>query len=179
MKAIRTIASAARLRSAALAHETTLRFADGGMITLRGVQVVDEESARAAQQSDIADMDEGGGLLVSYGLIEANALPSDVHGMIGLSSMLYAAHLAARCVKSLDGFCGEDGAALKPDAVSLFAIMMQERDAARQLTDWALAPPAFWADEGNVSGSPSSTSGGAAQSPTEPATALEPQSANA
>jgi hypothetical protein len=179
MRSVRTIASAARLRSAALAHETKLHFAEGGSITLRGVQVVDEESARAAQQSDIADMDEGGGLLVSYGLIEANALPSDVHGMIGLSSMLYAAHLAARCATGLDGFRGDDGKDLKPDAISLFAIMMQERDAARQLTDWALAPPAFWADEGNVSGSPSNSSGGAAQSPTEPATALEPQSANA
>ena len=178
MKAVRTIASAARLRSAALAHETKLRFAEGGSITLRGVQVMDEESARAAQQSDIADMAEGGGLLVSYGLIDANALPADVHGMIGLSSMLYAAHLAARCAKSLDGFCGDDGQALTADAISLFAIMMQERDAARQLTDWALSPPAFWADEGNVSGSPSNTSGGAAQSPTQTATALEPQSAS-
>ncbi|CAN1564304.1 hypothetical protein MCERH10_02824 [Caulobacteraceae bacterium] len=179
MQAVRTIASAARLRSAALAHETYLSFDGGGSITLRGVQVVDEESARAAQQSDIADMDEGGGLLVSYGLIEANALPADVHGMIGLSSMLYAAHLAARCAKSLNGFAGDDGTALKPDAISLFAIMFQERDAARQLTDWALAPPAFWADEGNVSGSPSNTFGGAAQSPTEPATAPEQPSGNA
>jgi hypothetical protein len=174
MKPVRTIASAARLRAAALAHETTLSFDGGGSITLRGVHVVDEESARAAQQSDVADMAEGEGLLVSYGLIAAGALPEDLHGMIGLSSMLYAAHLAARCAKSLSGFVGDVGQELKPDARSLFAIMMQERDAARQLTDWALSPPAFWTDEGNVSGSPSNITGGAAQSPTESVMDHEP-----
>lgn len=175
MKPVRTIASAKRLREAAFRHETTLLFQDGGSITLRGVHVMDEESARAAQQSDIADMDAGQGLLAAYGLLDANVFPDDIAGLMGLSSFLYAAHLAARCAKSLTGFAGEDGEDLKPEPHALFAIMMQERDAARQLTDWAMAPPAFWSDEGNVSGSPSSSSGGAAQSPiptvTDPALA--------
>lgn len=178
MKPVRTIASAKRLREAAFRHETVLVFAGGGSIALRGVHVVDEESARAAQQSDIADMSAGQGLLAAYGLIDATVFPDDVAGLMGLSSLLYAAHLAARCAKSLTGFADEDGQALKPEAHALFAIMMQERDAARQLTDWALAPPAFWADEGNASGSPSNTFGGAAQSPIPMAMDRAPASAS-
>lgn len=178
MKSVRSIASAARLRAAALAHSTTLTFVGGGSITLRGVHVVDEEAARAAQHSDIADMDVGQGLLADYGLIDPVAFPDDFHGLMGLSSILYAAHLAARCATALSGFTDDKGAPLKADARSLFAIMMQERDAARQLTDWAMSPPAFWAAEGNGLGSPSSTSGGAAQSPIPSATDLEQVSAN-
>lgn len=163
----RRIASAARIKAAALAHRTVLNFADGGSLVLRGASPHDEETARAAQQGDLANLVEGRGLLADFGLLGSDGMPSDVDGIMGLSSMIYAANLASLCAVSLDGVDGEDGNPLPADTLGLFALMMADSDATRQITDWALAPPAFWADEGNVLGSPSNVSGQVAQSPNQ------------
>jgi hypothetical protein len=174
----RRIASAARIKAAALAHRTVLNFVEGGTLVLRGASPHDEESARAAQQGDLSDLIEGRVLLEDYGLLGTDGMPSDVNGLMGLSSMIYAANLASICAVSLVEVEGEDGFPLPASTIGLFAMMMADSDATRQITDWALAPPAFWSDEGNVLGSPSSVSGQVAPSPNQP-TPINPEQVSA
>jgi hypothetical protein len=69
---------------------------------------------------------------------------------------------------------------LPKTALSIFALMMADSDATRQISDWALAPPVFWSEEGNVLGSPSSAFGQVAPSPNPSIpTPPEPQSVSA
>jgi hypothetical protein len=160
----RRIASAARLAMAARTHRTVLQFKEGGSLTLRGATVLQEEQARGLQQGEIADMVAGRGLLSRYGLADqVGAAGADQ--ILGLSGMLYAAHLGALCAVALEDIESEDGTPLAPDATGLFALMAQDSDACQQLVGWSLAPPAFWTDEGNVSGLPSPAHGPAAPNP--------------
>jgi hypothetical protein len=163
----RRIASAARVKFAALAHRTQLAFPAGGAVHVRGILPHDEETARAGQQTDIADLAAGTGLIYDLGLVEAGALPRDTNEVIGLSSLLYTAHLLARCGVEVVDLQDEDGAPLALTPHAMFSLLMADSDAARLCSDWALAPEMYWAKEGNVSGSLSNPSGVAAQNPAQ------------